>query len=383
MKLCEVIKYEGPNDVFVWKHPSEDFNTLSQLIVHETQEAIFFANGQALDLFGPGRHTLKTQNIPFIKAIRNIPTDGVTPFHCEVYYINKVEQMEMLWGTDSRIPIMDPVYHVPLPVGASGQMSVKIDDARKFLLKLVGTETQCTKEHLTKYFRGLLMTRIKDYLAKILIGSQISILQVYAYLNELSDALKNQLEADFKDYGISLTKFFVTTIMIPEEDENYKKVNSMYAEKQSEIIGAEGRKTRREIEGYSWHEEQAYDVAKTAAGNEGTSGNIMGAGMGIGMGLPMGGALGSITQKAMEPIFKPIQASSPFAPQKPPVAPIAPIYAESQKTVSKCPKCSENVDAKFKVCPYCGETLTNENCKKCGEKLEPKFKLCPYCGEQR
>lgn len=90
-KIAAVIKYEGDNSTFVWKHPCEDFNTSTQLIVHESQEAVFFLNGQALDLFGPGRHTLETQNIPLLRHLINIPTDGETAFHCEVYFINKTD----------------------------------------------------------------------------------------------------------------------------------------------------------------------------------------------------------------------------------------------------------------------------------------------------
>ena len=79
MKIVDIIKYEGENDVFVWKHPCEDFNTGSKLIVHETQEAVLFLNGQALDLFTKGEYTLKTQNIPLLRHLINLPTDGETP----------------------------------------------------------------------------------------------------------------------------------------------------------------------------------------------------------------------------------------------------------------------------------------------------------------
>ena len=98
-QISQIIRYEGDNSTFIWKHPCEDFNTTTQLIVHESQEAVFFMNGQALDSFGPGRHTLETQNIPLIKKFINIPTDGKTPFHCEVYFINLTEQMAIRWGT--------------------------------------------------------------------------------------------------------------------------------------------------------------------------------------------------------------------------------------------------------------------------------------------
>ena len=93
--IADVIKYEGDNSTFVWKHPCEDFNLGSQLIVHESQEAVFMLNGQALDLFGPGRYTLETQNIPLIGKALKSATGGISPFHCEVYFINKTVQMAL------------------------------------------------------------------------------------------------------------------------------------------------------------------------------------------------------------------------------------------------------------------------------------------------
>ena len=106
LKFLDVINYEGGNDVLVWKHPCEDFNTASQLIVHESQEAIFFMNGQALDLFGPGRYTLETQNIPLISKALNRVTGDKSPFHCEVYFINKTEKMSMKWGSDICVRVL-------------------------------------------------------------------------------------------------------------------------------------------------------------------------------------------------------------------------------------------------------------------------------------
>ena len=138
--IASVIKYEGDNSTFIWKHPCEDFNTTSQLIVHETQEAVFFVNGQALDSFGPGRHTLETENIPLLSKFLNlIVTGGECPFHCEIYYINKTVQMAVKWGTDSKVRFIDPIYGVPLEIGACGEMNLMVSDSRKLLLKLVGT----------------------------------------------------------------------------------------------------------------------------------------------------------------------------------------------------------------------------------------------------
>lgn len=91
------------NSTFVWKHPAEDFNSLTQLVVHESQEAVFMMDGQALDLFGPGRYTLETQNIPEIGKFLKRLTGDTSPFHCEVYFINQTVQMGLKWGTDSRV----------------------------------------------------------------------------------------------------------------------------------------------------------------------------------------------------------------------------------------------------------------------------------------
>ena len=114
--IFKIVKYEGDNSTFIWKSDVQDFNTGTQLIVHESQEAIFFMNGQALDLFGPGRHTLETQNIPLIRKFLSKPTNDQTPFHCQVYFINKAEQMSIKWGTDSQVQYMEPAYKFPLKI---------------------------------------------------------------------------------------------------------------------------------------------------------------------------------------------------------------------------------------------------------------------------
>lgn len=152
--IAEIIKYEGDNSTFIWKHPCEDFNSLTQLIVHESQEAVFFMNGQALDLFGAGRYTLETENIPLIGKALNRTTGEVSPFHCEVYFINKTEQMSIKWGTDSKVQYVEPNYGFPLSIGASGDMSLRAIDSRRLLLKLVGTEACLSQQKLVSFFRS-------------------------------------------------------------------------------------------------------------------------------------------------------------------------------------------------------------------------------------
>lgn len=175
--IASVIKYEGDNSTFIWKHPCEDFNTSSQLIVHESQEAIFFLNGQALDLFGPGRYTLETENIPKIGKLLNRTTGDISPFHCEVYFINRAEQMSVKWGTDSKVQYIEPTYGFPLSIGASGEMSLRAEDSRRLLVKLVGTENYLGQQKLVGFFRAFLMTRVKTYIAQVMKASAINILK--------------------------------------------------------------------------------------------------------------------------------------------------------------------------------------------------------------
>lgn len=236
MKIADIIKYEGDNSTFIWKHPIEDFNTMTQLIVHESQEAIFMMNGQALDLFGPGRHTLETQNIPLIRKFINIPAGGKTPFHCEVYFINKTTQMGIKWGTDSKVRFIDPLTGVPLQIGACGEMNLKVSDSRKLLIKLVGTtngiawnqEGNSFTNSLKNSFRPLISTAIKVNLSKSIVSENINILEIDSHLDTLSATLKNNIVPGFEEYGLTIPQFYVTTVVLPEEDSNFKKIRELH-----------------------------------------------------------------------------------------------------------------------------------------------------------
>lgn len=120
------------------EYPHEDFNNLTELIVYESQEAIFFANGQAAETFGPGRYKLDAENILILTKLINMVT-GVSVFHCKAYFINKTVQMAVKWGTDSKVRFNEPTLGVPVELGASGEMNLAVSDGRKMLIKLVGT----------------------------------------------------------------------------------------------------------------------------------------------------------------------------------------------------------------------------------------------------
>lgn len=257
-KIAEVIKYEGDNSTFIWKHPLEDFNSLTQLVVHESQEAIFMMNGQALDLFGPGRYTLKTQNIPLISKYINKTTGGKTPFHCEVYFINKTEQLAIKWGTDSKVQFMEPTYNFPISIGASGEMSLRAEDSRKLLVKLVGTENFLGQDNLVRYFRAFLMTKVKSYIAQVIREQKISIFEIDERINDMSAALLKMLKPDFEDYGISLERFFVTTIVKPDGESTYEKFKSLVVESNNTDIAPLLKRAFIFLEDGNWKDADEY-----------------------------------------------------------------------------------------------------------------------------
>lgn len=334
-KIADIIKYEGDNTTFIWKHPCEDFNSLTQLIVHESQEAVFMMNGQALDLFGPGRYTLETQNIPMIGKALNRATDGKTSFHCEVYFINKTEQMAIKWGTDNKVQFMEPTYNFPISIGASGEMSLRAEDSRKLLLKLVGTENLLSQENLTRYFRAFLMTKVKSYLAQVIREQKISIFEIDERLSDLSAALIKLLKIDFLDYGVALERFFVTTIVKPDGDASYEKFKSLHfrqyadiaeaklrqqtavidaeTEAQKTVIASQAMATKRAQEGYTYQQERGFDVAQDVAQNEAV-GEFTNMGVGFGTMAGVGGAVGGIVGGAVNNAFESMN-TQPAPPQ--------------------------------------------------------------------
>lgn len=200
MAIQEVIKYEGENSVLIYKHPAEDFNTMSQLIVHESQEAVFFSDGQALDSFRAGRYTLETKNIPLISKLRNLVSGGVSPFHTEVYFINLATMMDIPWGTPSQVTVRDPNYGYSYSAGASGSFGLKITDGRRLLINIVGTEKKMETSDVQKYFKDLIVTRVKNCIAVEL--GRYSYNEFNQHLSDISESVASQIEKDISDYGI-------------------------------------------------------------------------------------------------------------------------------------------------------------------------------------
>ncbi len=236
--VIDVIKYEGDNRTFIWKHPCEDFNLGSQLIVHESQEAVFFRDGKALESFGAGRHTLETQNLPHLKDNIKWIAGGKSVFHSEVYFINLTTQLGVKWGTDSKIRMFDPISGLHLELGACGTFNIKVIDGRKLLLKVVGTTSGFTQDNIfgstpsaTNHFRGMIVAKVKSNLARAIRENDINILEVDEHTDELADILKNEINKILDDYGMYVPEFFITNILTPDDDPNYVRLKEQHAER--------------------------------------------------------------------------------------------------------------------------------------------------------
>ena len=278
MAISELIKYEGDNSTFIWKYPSEDFNNMTQLIVHESQEAIFFANGQAADTFGPGRYKLDSENIPLLTKLANIVT-GVSVFHCEVYFINKTVQMAVKWGTDSKVRFVEPTLGVPLEIGASGEMNLAVSDGRKLLISLVGTMKGIAWEEngpgftksLQRSFRPLISTAVKSNLSAAIKRREIDIVEIDEHLDSLSEDLRASIIPGFETYGLTVPQFYLTSVVLPENDANYKRLVDLHTiTLQKRMSSAEAEvKTTQALNRASYMTAQAEAEAQIKAAQRG------------------------------------------------------------------------------------------------------------------
>lgn len=260
-----VINYEGDNQTFVWKHPITDFVTGSQLIVHESQEAIFLRNGEALDSFGAGRYTLETGIMPKMNSLYPLPVQG-QPFHAEVYYVNLATQMGIKWGTNSKVGLFDPASGLHVELGASGSFNLRVTDARRLLIKLVGTTGSLTQNDLFNensasvgiggveitmksaggYFRTMVMTKVKANLAKIIKANSISVLELDEHIDLISQGLKEAINPELAEYGLEMPEFYVANILTPDDDPNFRRMKQQYADKFLKVREEEIRKAEAE-----------------------------------------------------------------------------------------------------------------------------------------
>ncbi|MNO53935.1 Double zinc ribbon [compost metagenome] len=362
MAIIEVVKYDGPPGVFAWKHPNQELGTWTQLIVNESQEAILFKGGQALDSFAAGRHTLSTANIPVLSNLVNLPFGGKSPFTAEIWYVNKLNSMNVKWGTSAPLQLQDPKYKIMIAVRAFGQFGVRIVEPRRFLLKLVGTLPQFDQSTLVSYFRGLLMSNINELISTYLVHKKISILEINAYVAEISKHIQGRLASTFLDSGIELNNFYIDSVSIPDEDPATVRLKEALA-----------KKAEMDILGFTYQQERSFDTMEEAAGNPGSIGaGMMNTGLGLGMGLGFAGPASEIMNRMTRGISMEGGVSA------------------ASFMVKTCPGCGTGNAADARFCSGCGRSFEPPQaeglpanrmaCRSCGEQVVPGAKFCPHCG---
>jgi membrane protease subunit (stomatin/prohibitin family) len=342
----EVIQYQDPTgQTMVARWPSNGTAAIrlgSQLIVEESQQAVFFRDGKALDTFGPGRHTLATQNVPILAGLFGIPFGGTSPFQAAVVFVSTKTFLDLKWGTKEPVVFRDKELAM-VRLRSFGKFAVRVANAQLFVNTVVGTRGAYTTEGIQDYFRDVIVARLTDVLGENL----TSIFDLPRLYDELAMGLKARVADDFTKYGIELVDLYLGAITPPEE------VQKLIDERSG--MGAIGDmntylkfKTARAI--------------GDAAQQEGGAGTL-GAGVGLGMGAGVGMMLPGMMREAMQG-GAPAPAT-PAAPAAPPAAAPAAVAgaaaggaAVAGGTPAFCFNCGAKLPPGSKFCPSCGTRVT-------------------------
>jgi membrane protease subunit (stomatin/prohibitin family) len=352
MPIIDLIEYlDQTGQSMCHRYPEEGSAAIkwgAQLIVRENQWAVFFRDGKALDVFGPGRHTITTLNIPILTAMVADPLFGDSPFRAEVYFVSRQVFTNQKWGTAEPIVFRDSEFKM-IRLRAHGMFSIQITDAQLFVNKIVATQGIYHTSDIQDFLRGFIVGRLND-----LLGSTLdSLLDLPRYYDELSAGLKARVKDDFAQYGLETVDFVINAITPPEEvqkviDERsgMEAVGGMAQYMQFKAARAMG------------------DIAQQGggAGGGGGAGETatagMGLGMGAGLGMMMPGMIGQAMQQGAQPKIR-------------------------------CHNCKNDIPADSKFCPNCGINLAETvKCPKCGKDWPAGSKFCPddgtsLAGEQK
>lgn len=377
------------NDIFAWRFPEDNLSTATQLVVRESQEAVFFSKGQILGKFGPGKHTLSTENLPLLRNLFGIPFGKKNPFTAEVWFVNKAAPLTIDWITNP-VRIMDADYGQMIPIIAKGRYGVKVQDAEKFLVKLVGTLNSFTSAQLTDHFMGPLIAKTNSSIVTYMNANHVGIMQISAYLDQLSTFISQPLKEFWEEYGFNLTGFYITSVDVDESSPDGKK-----------IIEAMSDRTAQNIAGYTWQQKQSFGTVNNAVQNSRGGVGMIGAAMMMGGGFSgnpgMGSAMMSPTGTAN---FAP-QGNAPQMNQASTVfcARCGKSFPSTNKfcphcghSFHPCPVCGRDNDENAKRCSVCGASLQGQNningmiagnnCSRCGASVPSGTKFCPNCGNR-
>ncbi|MBK7817310.1 MAG: SPFH domain-containing protein [Sphingobacteriaceae bacterium] len=264
-EFIDIIEWvDSSNNTIVWKFPryQNEIKMGAKLTVRESQVAVFMNEGKIADVFQPGMYTLETQNMPIMSTLKGWKYGFNSPFKADVFFISTKQFIDQKWGTKNPITLSDPRFGF-IEVRSFGSFAFRVNDGAKFIKEIAGTDTNFSTEEVTEQLRSLIVTKFTDAVGE----GNIPIEKFAANMDDLSKLGQTKLNEDFLEYGLTITKFLVENVSMPEELKkeifNYSRLNAIDMQKLAQFNTA--------------------NAIGDAAKNEGIGG--MGVGMGVGMGM--------------------------------------------------------------------------------------------------
>ena len=320
--------YNLEKGVLLKRHPYDNLSTNAKVTVQEGQEMVFCSEGMFSEVFEPGPHTISTNNVPFLQRIMQIPFGDKSAFKTTLFILSTTRQRlagdQGGWGVG--LTVRDYTFGdegVTIKVGAYGSYEFRICDSIAFINQYSGTQHEILLNDFTNEFTSVVAQRVKPLISQYFSKEHISITEANNYLNDISDFVKGKINEYLLQYGVELTNFDVEGLNPDEDDEQFKRIIAAQTAGSEMDFESRARARARAREGYTYQQERQFDVMEGAAKNEGSAGQMMGAGMGIGMGFGMGGMfgqqMGGIAQQSMQaqPVYQQQQYAQPTPPPMP------------------------------------------------------------------
>ena len=413
--VIEVIKYEPESreiedSTLVYKHPNQDFSCKAQLLVSPSKMALFVNEGQIIP-FLEGHYTLDESNnsaFGFINRWRNRHSDGVSSFHCSVYYFNLKTFFGIKFVTNIRY--FDDEYATNMELIIKGTYDVHLNNdlkdatnIKEFFEKVNGTAGTFTTKDLREMLDSNIESVMSGFVHQFIKDNNLNILTVDSAREQLNAISKEKFSALFAEYGFKLDRFAITGLVpsqesqaiLNEEQSARARARKMRVEEREKIelealrerqMG-QAKAEARAAQGYTYQQEQAYEAMKTAAGNEAMPGQFMGMGMGLGMGVGMGGAManqfGQMANNTLNQVNTPPTSQATCKACGAVLAPGVRFCGNcgaKQEEAAHCPKCGAEVAPGLKFCSNCGASLASNKCPNCGKELPEGTKFCAHCG---